>query len=84
MFFKKNCLFHFQNVWLKPIRRYIWLSNHNNQINSVKLAYNSYENTGIKYDVAPVLILHGLYGSKKNFKTMARTLNEVLKPKRKV
>lgn len=76
MFFKKNHLinsFRHYGKWWSP-----------NQPEPIKLAYTSYENTKIRYDAAPVIILHGLYGSRKNFRNVAQNIIEKLQPERKV
>lgn len=52
--------------------------------NPVSLAYNSYESNENSNDVAPVIIMHGLFGSKQNWKSICKALQSKSQPSRKV
>lgn len=53
--------------------------------NPVNLAYNSYENADNGNDGAgAVVIMHGLFGSKQNWKSICKALHAKSDPKRKV
>lgn len=51
--------------------------------NPVNLAYNSYENLDSRNE-GTVVIMHGLFGSKQNWKSICKALHAKSNPKRKV
>lgn len=51
--------------------------------NPVNLAYNSYENEESR-DEGAVVIMHGLFGSKQNWKSICKALHSKSRPNRKV
>lgn len=51
--------------------------------NTVNLAYNSYENE-VSRNEGSVVIMHGLFGSKQNWKSICKALHAKSNPKRKV
>lgn len=53
------------------------------RISSQKMAFDVFE-TKTKAEASPLLILHGLFGSKSNWKNVAKILQKTLKPTRKV
>lgn len=50
----------------------------------VNLAYASFESTDSKKKAAPLIILHGLLGSKSNFSTICKSFQMKTKPNRKI
>lgn len=48
---------------------------------SQKMAFNVYGNAG---EAPPVIVMHGLFGSKQNWRGIGKALEKKLAPKRKV
>lgn len=48
------------------------------------LASNTYDKEPSSEDTAPIVIMHGLFGSRKNWGTISKALNANTKPTRKV
>jgi abhydrolase domain-containing protein 11 len=62
----------FQYVAYSPIRKI------------VNLAYNEYNVNGNVTQKPPVVIMHGLFGSKFNWNSLAKAMNAKTEPPRKV
>lgn len=45
---------------------------------TIKMAYDKYEPKQLNKKMVPILIAHGLFGSKQNWKTMAKNLSQKL------
>lgn len=54
------------------------------QPKSVELAYHSFEKVNESRLLTPIVVLHGLYGSLRNFRNFGRELFKQVKPTRKV
>ncbi|XP_055600402.1 protein ABHD11-like [Uranotaenia lowii] len=50
----------------------------------VELSYNVYEKTKSDPQTPPLLILHGLFGSKSNWNSLSKAFNQKTKPVRKI
>ncbi|XP_062552504.1 sn-1-specific diacylglycerol lipase ABHD11-like [Armigeres subalbatus] len=53
-------------------------------VNPVDLSYNVYENNPSDELTPPVLILHGLFGSKLNWNSLSKAFHQKTKPTRKI
>jgi len=51
---------------------------------SVRLAYSSYESTRSDITKSPLVVMHGLMGSKKNWNSLCKTIHIKTIPPRKV
>lgn len=54
------------------------------KIEPVDLAYASYESTDIGYGATPVVIMHGLLGSKNNWNSLSKAFHQKTIPQRKI
>lgn len=55
-----------------------------NKSETVKLSYNSYETTNTKTESHPLVVMHGLFGSKQNWKSLCKAIQQKSNPYRKV
>lgn len=53
-------------------------------VNPVELSYNVYENNHSDELTPPVLLLHGLFGSKLNWNSLSKAFHQKTKPTRKI
>lgn len=65
-------------------RRYHITSVNRSKSNPVNLAYNSYENVDNDGEESAVVVMHGLFGSKQNWKSICKVLHATSDPQRKV
>lgn len=54
------------------------------KIQPVDLAYASYESTDIGYGSTPLVIMHGLLGSKNNWNSLSKAFHKKTIPQRKI
>lgn len=54
------------------------------KIQPVDLAYASYESTDISYGPTPLIIMHGLLGSKNNWNSLSKAFHQKTIPQRKI
>lgn len=74
-------------VSLKGVNQLVWFSTTNVRLSSagpVNLAYSSYESTSSDNDANPVIIMHGLFGMKQNWRSISKVLHNKTNPPRKV
>ncbi|XP_037946427.1 protein ABHD11-like isoform X2 [Teleopsis dalmanni] len=57
----------------------IWIRNFKTNLTPVKLAYNVYEGTNTDKTLPPLIVMHGLLGSKQNWRGICRELQTKIK-----
>lgn len=72
------------NIVYKPLRIWPLATGRLLRRTIVNLAHNVYDKKTPDTGAAPICIMHGLFGSKKNWHTIATNLNDRTKPTRKV
>ncbi|XP_029833845.2 protein ABHD11 isoform X1 [Ixodes scapularis] len=71
-----SCMCHLDRANLSNVRLRISSSNYSTHSGpkGVSLSYASYESTSTECSRAPVVILHGLFGSKNNWKSISKSM----------
>lgn len=85
--FRLNNNFKFKLKCFKQISELKNFSTNNQKLNkyeTVKLSYNSYETTNTKSESYPLVVMHGLFGSKQNWKSLCKAIQQKANPYRKV
>lgn len=77
--FKRNC-----SILQNFIKRHLSLTrNVNERGEAINMAYATYEST-TTITSSPLLIMHGLFGSKTNWNSLSKALQQKTEPQRKI
>ena len=98
-YFVTKCFYKFQNsMIMQSVRRFtsviktklrnVWNPkvpfSSNAPSRPINMAYSLFTSTSASSDAPPLLIMHGLFGSKKNWRSMSKALQTKFIPNRQV
>jgi len=86
MFSSKICSVCNKYVFLVPFKRFAHITSarFDKPLDTIQMAYASYESTGETTDAPPLVIMHGLFGSKGNWNSLCKAYHKKTEPTRKI